>query len=97
MSIANHQSRHMGAAGAETRPLLRRHGTERRDSGSREALVERVVAEFREMPCLRLTGPQAQRLFGLRSDVSVRIVDQLVREGVLRLDPDGRYAATASG
>jgi hypothetical protein len=74
------------------RPLMRRAGRERRDDASREQLVQRVLAEFREMPCLRLTAPQAQRLFGLRSDVSARIISQLVKDGVLRLDPDGRYA-----
>jgi hypothetical protein len=77
-----------------SRPIMRRAGRERRDHVSRDELVQRVLAEFREMPCLRLTAPQAQRLFSLRSDVSARIIGQLVTDGVLRLDPDGRYAAT---
>ena len=33
----------------------------------RVALLRRVSGEYYEMPCLRLTRGQAQRLFGLRS------------------------------
>jgi len=75
------------------RPRMRRL-RERRDPDARELLVQRVLSEFREMPCLRLTPTQAQRLFGLRADVSARIIDTLIRQGHLRLDADGRYAAT---
>lgn len=96
MSIANHRERDVPAPGQDTRGVFRRrHTTERRDHRSRDLLEQRVLAEFREMPCLRLTAAQAQRLFGLRQDVSVRIIGQLVRDGLLRLDPDGRYAAVS--
>lgn len=93
MSIGNQFNHALRLSGPDSRPPVRRERGERRDEASRKALVERVIAEFREMPCLRLTAPQAQRLFGLRTDVSARIIAQLVRDGVLRLDPDGRYAA----
>jgi hypothetical protein len=73
---------------------IRRRVGERRDIRSRETLVQRVLAEFREMPCLRLTAAQAQRLFGLRSDVSTRVIGDLVSKGQLRLGDDGRYAAS---
>jgi len=73
----------------------RRHQAERRDPVIRESLVHRVLAEFREMPCLRLTAPQAQRLFGLRPDISARVIGSLITSGQLRLDEDGRYAAAA--
>ena len=76
----------------ETEPLIRRRRHERRDSAAREQLVERVAAEFREMPCLRLTPAQAERLFGLRTDISARVIGELVRQGILRMDEDGRYA-----
>ena len=92
MPTPNHSVAHIPLSRG-ARPIMRRAGRERRDHASRDQLVQRVVAEFREMPCLRLTAPQAQRLFGLRSDVSARIITQLVEDGVLRLDPDGRYAA----
>ncbi len=66
---------------------------ERRDIPARELVVQRVLAEFREMPCLRLTPAQAQRLFGLRADISARVIGGLVKSGQLRQDADGRYAA----
>ena len=69
---------------------------ERRDLAARERLVQRVLSEFREMPCLRLTAAQAQRLFGLRADVGQRLIDSLVQQGLLRLDEDGRYAVPLS-
>jgi hypothetical protein len=64
---------------------------ERRDLNTRERLVGRVAAEFREMPGMRLTSTQAGRLFGLRSDVCGRLISRLVRDGVLRRDGEGRY------
>jgi hypothetical protein len=44
------------------------------------------------MPCLRLTAEQARRLFGLRDDVSGRVMRQLIEDGCIRQDDDGRYA-----
>ena len=64
---------------------------ERRDIASRERLQDRVLAEFKEMPCLRLTPEQAQRLFGLREDISSRVISALLRQGEVRLDSGGRY------
>jgi hypothetical protein len=82
-------------APADNTRAIGRHRIERRDLAIREAIVDRVVAEFREMPCLRLTPSQAQRLFGLRADVSARVIGSLVMSGQLRLDEDGRFAAAA--
>lgn len=84
-------------AGTGIQPPRMRRVSERRDEDARSQLVRRVLAEFREMPCLRLTPPQAQRLFGLREDVAARIIESLIGQGHLRLDADGRYAATESG
>ena len=53
---------------------------ERRNPGVRAALVQRVRAEFAEMPGMCLTAPQARRLFGLRPDVSDRILAALVQQ-----------------
>ena len=64
---------------------------ERRDRASREQLLRRVRAEFEEMPSLRLTRGQAQRLFGMRADVCERVLAALVRERTLCLDHDERY------
>jgi len=63
---------------------------ERRSPAARDALLQRVSAEFQEMPCMRLTAAQARRLFGLRSDVCQRILTALVRQGSLSCDGE-RY------
>ena len=65
---------------------------ERRNIVERERLVQRVTGEFREMPDLRITAGEAQRLFALRSDVCARLIETLLCKGVLRRDADGRYA-----
>src|SRR5262245_31496882 len=64
---------------------------ERRHQPSRDALVTRVVGEFQEMLCLRLTAGQAQRLFDLRSDVCQRLLGTLITEGTLTCDSEQRY------
>lgn len=71
--------------------MLLRPRTDRRDVEARQQLIRRVRAEFREMPCLRLTAGQARRLFGLRSDVCDRILGELVDDGRLACGSDGRF------
>ena len=56
-------------------------------------LCTRIEAEFREMPGLTLTLPQAARLFSLDPDRCERILDALVHTGLLRTD--GRSFARA--
>lgn len=46
------------------------------------------------MPCLRLTRPQAQRLFGLRADVCDRILGTLLTRGTLTRESDDRDRLT---
>ena len=58
--------------------------------GPDEGLMERVRAEFREMPGLRLTPRQAQRLWGCDKDTCVTVLDHLVESRFLcrtRTDP----------
>jgi hypothetical protein len=43
------------------------------------------------MPGLRLTFAQAQRLFGLREDICVRVLDTLVQQEILRVDANGAF------
>jgi DNA-binding IclR family transcriptional regulator len=43
------------------------------------------------MPCLHLTRPQAQRLFGLPADVCERILTTLQADGMLIRGSDDRY------
>jgi hypothetical protein len=68
---------------------------DRRDFASRETLLRRIRAEFDEMPCLRLTFGQAQRLFGLRQDVCERVLETLIAEGALTRAIDGRFGLPA--
>ena len=76
------------------RPLgasLPRVTGERRDAGSRWALIHRIWDEFDEMPGTSLTLPQASRLFGVPIDVCDRILVSLVNDGRLRRTQDGRF------
>ena len=53
-----------------------------------EQLAVRVSGEFREMPGLRLTMPQAQRLWGLDGDTCAEVVALLVARSILRRHAD---------
>lgn len=70
---------------------------QRRDPDSRVRLRERVKSEFSEMPGLSLTVEQAGRLLALESGVCNRVLDELVRDGFLRQDPDGTYGRPDRG
>ena len=48
-----------------------------------DQLTARVRAEFREMPGLRLTIPQLQRLCGLEPKVCTQVVDALMERAVI--------------
>jgi hypothetical protein len=95
MSIVNQHDRDPVREASNGDRPVRRLSVERRDRASRELLLRRIAAEFREMPCLRVTAEQAERLFGLRSDISSRIIAGLVQQGFLRIDEDGKYAVSA--
>ena len=47
-------------------------------------LIDRVAAEFREMPGLQLTPAQASRLLGIEPDACRRVIEALVGASVLR-------------
>ena len=70
---------------------------DRRNIASRERLLERVRSEFHEMPCLRLTRGQVQRLFGLRADVCQRLLATLIEDGTLTCGRDERYGTRNVG
>lgn len=74
---------------------------DRRDAARREQILERLRAEYRESPCLRLTRPQVQRLLNLTPDVCARVLNALVAEGTLCPDDMGHFvrcdAAGATG
>ena len=75
----------------EADPAGRAYPMERRNLTSRQALLHRIAMEYDEMPGLRLTAAQAQRLFGLRDDVCMRVFDAFVEAAILRRDANNRY------
>jgi hypothetical protein len=58
---------------------------------SHSHILDRVRAEYAEMPGLSLTGVQARRLFGLDEGECPEVLAVLVREGFLRLTDVGMY------
>jgi hypothetical protein len=61
-----------------------------------ETLVRRVRSEFLEMPGLRLTLAQAQRLWGLERELCERVVSALVGDAFLRHSANGTIIRDAS-
>ena len=52
---------------------------------------QRILAEYREMPGLRLTLRQAARLWAMDAVHCQAILDALVASGSLRRSPTGEY------
>lgn len=59
-------------------------------------LVHRVRGEFMEMPGLRLSLPQAQRLWGLDSTRCEAVLNALVDSGILTCTPQHVFALRRS-
>lgn len=60
-------------------------------------LLDRVRGEFHEMPGMRLTVSQAQRLWQLDEISCVVLLDALVEGGFLRKSDHGHYTREADG
>lgn len=54
-------------------------------------LLRRVESEYREMPGMCVTAPQAQRLLGLDSNTCTTVLTMLVERRVLRRTTRGTY------
>ena len=54
--------------------------------------IRLVRAEYEEMPGLVLTCPQIRRMWGISSDMCVRLMGRLVAEGFVVHRLDGSYA-----
>jgi len=59
---------------------------------SRQQILRRICAEYLEMPGLRLTRKQAQRLWGIDEQTCVQILESLTQEKFLYRMDDGTYA-----
>lgn len=60
-------------------------------------LLNRIWAEYREMPGLSLTPAQAQRLWGMDAMTSRDVLGFLVESKLLHFGEDGRYRRLAEG
>jgi hypothetical protein len=58
---------------------------------SSDEILRRVQCEFLEMPGLRLTEPQARRLWGLDSSSCTALLDALVNAKFLFRTRDGAF------
>jgi hypothetical protein len=61
-----------------------------------EEVLQRIQAEYLEMPGLRLTAAQAQRLWGLEHDMCSSLLAALVDAKFLRQTRDGVYIRSDS-
>jgi len=57
-----------------------------------EQALNRIRAEYLEMPGMRLTLKQVERLSGVNGAVCRLVLDDLVRARVLDISHDGKYA-----
>jgi hypothetical protein len=56
-----------------------------------ERLLDRIRGEYLEMPGLRLTRAQAQRLWGLDRQTCADVLDLLIGTNFLHPTGDGKY------
>ena len=61
------------------------------------AMLQRIRAEYLEMPGLRLTQEQAGRLCGVERALCQTVLDALVVEKFLCVTSDGRYTRLSDG
>jgi hypothetical protein len=62
-----------------------------------EEVFQRIRGEYTEMPGLRVTLPQAQRLWGLDAALCRLALDALVQSGFLRRTDSGQYLRLSDG
>jgi hypothetical protein len=62
-----------------------------------ERLHERIRAEYREMPGMRLKPEQVQRLFDIERTECQMVLDSLVEAKFLWASSDGHYGRTTDG
>jgi hypothetical protein len=60
-------------------------------------LVRRIRGEYLEMPGLRVTASQAQRLFGLDAITCDDVLAGLLQSGFLSRTVDGMFRLTQAG
>ena len=62
-----------------------------------EQMLQRICAEYVEMPGMRLSRKQAQRLWGLDEEACGQILEFLVKTGFLKLAGPDTYGRLTDG
>jgi hypothetical protein len=62
-----------------------------------QIVLERLRAEYMEMPEMKLRAEQVQRLCGIDQTMCAQILEDLVSAGFLCRRPDGTYVRVAEG
>jgi hypothetical protein len=62
----------------------------------RDRVITRIKSEFVEMPGLRLTVPQAMKLWGLDRDECQRVINALVSTAFLQRNARGEVVKAGS-
>ena len=60
-------------------------------------VLRRICADYAEMPGLRVTQAQAQRLWALDADTCMRALNVLIEAGFLRRTATSEYARLTEG
>jgi hypothetical protein len=63
----------------------------------RDEMLRRISGEYLEMPGLRLTCEQAQRLWGLDAETCRELLGELVASRFLAVTSNGQYARLIEG
>lgn len=64
---------------------------------TRDHMLRRIRGEYLEMPGLRLTRRQAQRLWGLDEQTCAQLLDSLTEAKFLHRKDDGTYGRLTDG
>ena len=64
---------------------------------SREQILSRIRSEYLEMPGLKLTCAQAQRLWAIDQQTCSEVLDSLTEDRFLSRRDDGTYARLGEG
>lgn len=62
-----------------------------------QRVLERLRAEYLEMPGMKLTTEQVQRFCGIEQTMCKLVLDALVKADFLRLKSDGTYVRLTEG
>ena len=66
-------------------------------TASKQEMIRRICAEYREMPGLGLKREQARRLWHVDDEFCGELLDSLVESRFLRRRSDGRYVRASDG